>query len=498
MADRRVVGLGLFWLVLVGLLCWRFRGAAPDDMFITYRYAQNLVEGRGFLFNPPERVYGISDPGVGLALAAGNAVTGLDIPVLGTVLTGFSLLVSGLVILSLGAKRGQFWEAAVGGTLALTSSYLWLGQGSGPLVALALLLLSSVLARHHPLGAGLLAGAGVWCRPESLIGCAILLWTMRGDRRRALLFGIAAGGLAIAGGLLGWRYFGQLAPSTVAVKRQFAALAPDKYTGWSGFWRPAIRHFVEYEGLAGALTLALGLAGVVPLVRRLGPVGWLLGLYCLAQVVLYSLLKIPFFIWYVAPPAFLVLIGLGFGLGAITRAAAGPTRPRWTAATVGILLFAGILIPAIVVRVRWAQGGPRDWRLHAYRAAGEWLKTHSPALSDVAFDEVGILAFYSERRVLDLIGLESPVTVPYAAVSDPVGGFLAAPTTYVLQHTFDLRGGTGPMVSRPWFAAAYQQVARFDFLDLGGSTILYERRLGAELPARRPPFDKRRKVPPPA
>ena len=37
-----------------------------DDFFITYRYAQNLLAGNGFVFNPGERVFGTTAPGWGL------------------------------------------------------------------------------------------------------------------------------------------------------------------------------------------------------------------------------------------------------------------------------------------------------------------------------------------------------------------------------------------------------------------------------------------------
>ena len=45
------------------------RGAATDDIYVTYRYAWNLAHGLGFTFNPGERVFGLTDPGVGLLLA---------------------------------------------------------------------------------------------------------------------------------------------------------------------------------------------------------------------------------------------------------------------------------------------------------------------------------------------------------------------------------------------------------------------------------------------
>src|SRR5579864_960227 len=37
-----------------------------DDAFITFRYAKNLVEGFGFVYNPHEWVLGLTTPGFGL------------------------------------------------------------------------------------------------------------------------------------------------------------------------------------------------------------------------------------------------------------------------------------------------------------------------------------------------------------------------------------------------------------------------------------------------
>jgi len=40
-----------------------------DDAFISYRYAKHLVEGQGLVFNPGERVEGITNPLFTLLLA---------------------------------------------------------------------------------------------------------------------------------------------------------------------------------------------------------------------------------------------------------------------------------------------------------------------------------------------------------------------------------------------------------------------------------------------
>ena len=69
--DRRLLALfSLSWSTIAAACILRYRGWTVDDFYITYRYAGNLAAGRGFVFNPGERVFGLTDPGLGLALAA--------------------------------------------------------------------------------------------------------------------------------------------------------------------------------------------------------------------------------------------------------------------------------------------------------------------------------------------------------------------------------------------------------------------------------------------
>ena len=45
------------WLVLAIISFFRFHAYKIDDMFITLRYARNLVNGLGLVYNAGERVY---------------------------------------------------------------------------------------------------------------------------------------------------------------------------------------------------------------------------------------------------------------------------------------------------------------------------------------------------------------------------------------------------------------------------------------------------------
>ena len=56
-------------VVVIGAMAWLTRRYFMDDAFIGFRYLNNLLSGRGLVFNPGERVEGITNLGWVLALA---------------------------------------------------------------------------------------------------------------------------------------------------------------------------------------------------------------------------------------------------------------------------------------------------------------------------------------------------------------------------------------------------------------------------------------------
>ncbi|MEO8276843.1 MAG: hypothetical protein ABI639_11540 [Thermoanaerobaculia bacterium] len=53
-------------------------------------------------------------------------------------------------------------------------------------------------------------------------------------------------------------------------------------------------------------------------------------------------------------------------------------------------------------------GRPADPRIRVYRDIGAWLRSHTLPQSRVAAVEIGALAYFSDRPVLDLAGLIDP------------------------------------------------------------------------------------------
>jgi hypothetical protein len=489
-----LVACGVAWTAVAGLLGSRFAGRAADDVYITYRYAQNLAAGHGFVFNPGERVFGVTDPGVGLLLGGLTAATGIPIPVLGTLLTGLAVVCICLLLAADAPTRGARRAALAAGTLTVASPMVWLSQGAGPILALAALLASARLARGSLVASGIAAGAAAWFRPDALVGATLLgVLLLRRRGPRAIPFLAGSGAVVLAGLALAAWWFGRALPETLEAKRQFAALRPELFTGFHGFWGRAWDLFRAVQGaeVAGPVVV-LAVAGLVAHAasarwrRESGPLLGILLAYSCLLVGVYTWAQVPFFVWYVVP----VVIGIFHSAASALRGAIGRLAPRrrWAGVALMGVALAALGGPLLHASLRWWQGGNAgDWRHEAYRAVGAWLRDNTDPREDVAFDEIGIVAFTSQRPVRDLIGLVSRESRPFAARGDQVGAFLARPARSVVVHTFTRRGGTRPIVSRPWFRAAYEEVARLPFPRFGAHASIYRLRDARAIPPPRAP-----------
>jgi hypothetical protein len=479
-----VKGAAAAWAALAALLAFRVSGLAVDDFFITYRYAWNLAHGHGFVFNPGERVFGLTDPGLGLLLGALHFITRLPIPLLGTLSTAASLVGIALVLLQEGIERERRLAALIGGTLVVSSTWMWVNQGAGAFPALFLLLLAARLGAGRPGLAGLLAGAAVWMRPDAVCGVALLgllLWIE--VRRIPWRFALAAL-LAVGAGVgAAWLWFGTALPNTLGAKAAMASAAPG--TAWAGpvrFWERAVVFLPRHWGPWWSAIAALGIAGLVPFFAGSGRAGRLLVLFGVALAVAYPLLGVPFFLWYTVPTAAAVLYGVPALALAPGRLPALQPR-RLLGGGIALAVLFSLLISLLPATWSWFRDFGWQRHLETYRQAGLWLRDHAAPDEAIAYVEIGVLAYTSERPVVDLLGLVTPEAVPYVLAKDLPGAFLARPAPWVIHHT---RGRMDAIVQRRWFQRNYRKAVHFDEPG-GGRLTIYRIRPGAKLPRARAP-----------
>jgi hypothetical protein len=473
-----VLSILIGWLLLAGLFAAKFGGGGEDDMFISYRYARSVAHGEGLVFNRGERHFGATEPGMALLLAGLHRLTGIPIPWLGTLGTMFGLLAIAWVMVADGLAHHRLGAALLGGTLLVGSTSIWVCRGAAAPIALACLLVAAQLAAQRPIAAGLLAAAAVWLRPDAVVGLlalGFLVWWQK--RRFPLDFGVAAAFPVLIGLATAWSYFGNPLPSTLGAKQVLAQWQPQIWPSGVDFWQGFLPIWRSHNGGLAPVILVGGILGWIPLWIRGGTPARVLVLTGAAVAIAYPLLEVPFYLWYVIPVMAAWYYGFAYVVSESSRwlARSAKTdlgRGRSAGRIEGAIAVALLAILAVHV-VPMVRGYRVPSHLEAYREAALWIRDNTPPEARVAFYEVGVIGWYGEHPIEDLLGLVTPGMTGVIAQGKSFEAVLRErPMELVIDHT---ARRIGNLPNRDWFRGIYEPVAVFPDAG-GGEVVVYRKR----------------------
>lgn len=489
---RHWIGLAAVTAVALLLLAFFLRtemaitggvpGAPLDDAWIHLQFARNLSQGHGFSYNPGDPTPGSTAPLWTLLLAAVALFTD-DLLLPALLLSAFFLLLT--VWLAYGfafSLTQQVWAAGLAGLgTAVAGRFLWAGWAGMETTAFAALSVGAVWAYTRrglrPLPALLFALASQ-LRPEghALFALAVAdgAWTYftagapREDGRKGALRFFLPPLLIYALVAAPYVFFslattGRPLPNTFYAKAGSAAFLSGR----------TLRETLTYHLLDNPAALVLALFGLLPLwCGRQSPrpssrtdesrgfcarafaafrgsrltVLWLLGLPLFTAVVIdftwhhgrYTMPLIPF-------------VMVAAAVGATWLVGRFETR-QWTVvgrrltrlpSPLAALLVALVALGSLWQLNTWAMmlGTNTQEILDIDVALGEWLAANTPPDALVAVDDIGAIAFISQRRIVDMNGLVSPEVWP--AVRAPEGLARSQLLTRILSQ------------SRPAYMAAF-------------------------------------------
>lgn len=404
-------------LALTALVGFAFAPASYDDGYITYRYADNFARGQGFVFNPGESLLGTSAPGYGLFL---GALTRFLQPLgAGVDQVGSAVFLLGLALLPLFLARlirqsdGKQPEltAAIFALLAIPARWNVELMGCEQLPILVLVVVGFTLAfDRREFAAGLSVGLAGAFRSDAGLAIAALAIAVWIDRRRVPWRFALAAAFPIA---LCWTWlfatFGSILPVTLAGKRSEMEFVVASYNSSTIDW---LTRTVGPIGAAAVLFLAIcGGAGAARLRGRARPFLLSAGVWILAHELFYRVIGVPFAPWYHLA-AFNCLLALAaFGASRLFRAGRGAANhwplPRIAGSALATLCVGVVLYGAAGFYIEcW--GRPPDARIRIYRDIAADIRARSAPDARIAAVEIGALAFFSDRAVVDLAGLVDP------------------------------------------------------------------------------------------
>ena len=380
-----------------------------EDFLITLRYAENIAQGHGFVYNTGERILGTTTPLYTLLLA-GVTWLGLPAPLVGKTL---NVLADGVlcwvVYRSLALAKHEaagVWAAFLVAINPIQMRVAISGQES----SLAALCGASIwllfLQRRYV--AAYVAGAVLFLlRWDGLLLVAVLTLAILVRERRLPTRALLAFALVCAPWLVfAFWYFGSPIPVTLAAKTVVY--------GW--YFRserlpelPRLLYRLGGTPLYAAMAVAAAVgAGRLCREHRWAlapPVAWF-ALYWIAF--LFS--RVWLFEWYLVPPLFVYEMLAGLGLATLAeRLGILRQRPVRCAAALALAGLVGFLNVRDTLSYTRGLQGLED---HLRRPLGLWLRVHSRPTDRIMLEPIGYIGYYSRLPVVDMTGLVTPSVLP--------------------------------------------------------------------------------------
>ncbi|MDH3892398.1 MAG: hypothetical protein OEV49_15095 [candidate division Zixibacteria bacterium] len=394
--------------VLVRLAFHLFTGFTGDDAFITFRYAENLAAGSGFVYNSGQQVLGTSSPMFALLLAA-FSLAGLKPPFAALMVSLASSGVTAVVVYQLALHIGFKQFAWTPTLLYILFPRSVSAESCGMETALFTTLVISAIYLFRTsryTWSLVLASLAIVTRPEGCFALLIIIvaitYKERGVSWRRLLPPV----LIVSPWLIfSELYFGSVVPHSIPAK-----LALYNRIGVDSGWERVVFLMAWHNPFGWVLT-GLVVAGCIYLMRKhqtgLLEIAWSFGL-----ILFYALSPTHLFFWYVAPiyPVYLILAScplLSPRLqGSGTDSSTGKVVIYACTCLALLMLFASC-------RTAVSYKAQQEVLDSVHRAIGGYLRKNADAADLVAAEDIGYIGYYSRLRILDRDGLVSPEAVAY-------------------------------------------------------------------------------------
>ncbi|MCE5209795.1 MAG: hypothetical protein LLG42_16010 [Chloroflexi bacterium] len=430
---------------------------AIDDAYITFRYAQNILDGNGFVYNPGERVLGTTTPLYTLLMVLSGWLaggSGAPFPWLSLVINAAADALTCLLLLRLGrhlrAKETVATPvagacAALAWAVAPFSVTFAIGGLETSLYVFLLTATVTAYVEKRSTATALCAVLALLTRPDALILVGPLLldrfWQAFRHQDRikpleAIVFLLPAVGWLVFSSL----YFGSPIPHSVTAKTAAYHLSAEE-----GLIR-LLQHYAtlfhqdDYLGSVGigvglVLFVSLYIAGIVfawkntPRLRA-----WLV--YPALYLAVYAVANPLIFRWYLTPPLpalfLLVFFAAEHLLKELFKVKEQPENRDTGRST---FFRTRVLVPIILALPLLSL--VNAWTLHPdhgpnrpapemayikleliYQQVAEWLAPQLQPGEVLAAGDVGVLGYYTRARILDTVGLNSRQSVKYYPLPD--------------------------------------------------------------------------------
>jgi hypothetical protein len=427
-----VISFGANELATTGAL----DGVPLDDSWIHFRFAKNIREGNGFSYNPGIPTPGSTSPLWDLILA----YIGFDYVVPSKIIGVLAYIGIGILVFQIGTSLDIDWKfSLLGGLSTLVIGRLaWLapsGMESTLFIFVSLLAILLWIRSDEntiPITVSIIFGLAIGLRPEGILLLAIscIDWLIV---RRDKLVSIST-----------WKFqirhiaisFLMLMPYLLFSLLTTGNPLPNTFYARSTTWGCTLgRDYFVWIGfnlfLDNPIALIFAVWGMLQLVAsrvlRLKRGIALTLLWAILLPLAYGIIApctTIYYLRYTTPivPLFGVFAAVGgWNILQLLSRKIPPKVSRFSSYFI-VFIFGSVIVLGFMITVgswasHFAQSVNEIKTMHVQ--IGRWINKNTPSDSIIALNDIGAIAYYSEREVLDLVGLVSPEVLPFIIGKQP-------------------------------------------------------------------------------
>jgi len=405
-----------------------------DDAYITFRYARNILDGQGMVYNPGDIVLGTTTPlYTGLMTILGSLAGGADAPFpwIALLVNAFSDALSCMLLIRLGISLGSKNSGvacALIWAIAPMSVTFAIGGMETSVFILLMLATFYFYSAGRPVPAALAASMSLLTRPDALL----FLLPLAIERVRRILPSqrLNPNPLPISSAelltffipTLIWTafstiYFGSPLPHSITAKVAAYRLPPE-----AALIRLLQHYATPFLGhlTFGNLWIRIGLI-IFPILFGLGtllairkkPGSWVMFVYPWFYLTAFSIANPLIFRWYLAPPLPLYFLGILLGGERIAQDVKRPSLSLVFVVVAFMLTLNGWTLKPDHGPTRPAPKMAFIELELIYEAIGRNLEGKISSSEILSAGDIGALGYFSKAKILDTVGLISPEVAHY-------------------------------------------------------------------------------------
>ncbi len=399
----------LLIILLTSFITYLNRNFSLDDALIYQRYLKNFIDGYGLVYNIGERFNGLTSPLYIYICMLVSKITG-EIVLNQLIVNCFLLISAGVVLAVILYSIGQPAVGFISSMLLVSGKYFYMvfGMESNLFILMSLCCIYFYFTKRLTLLSVFSAGL-ILTRGEGIFLLIILFFLLYKENRELISVKYILIFILILSANYGFNYYyyGNWLPQTLSAK---IAQGSSGLWGRFGFLTGANFLFGNAFNNQAFYILIISMFALIGFARHYKEKFLqILFLYAILITVFYLALNIPNYHWYysIHMLTFFVLVSYGaYDVYCYVSKNTVNAILKYSLLAVIFIYPAGTQIQMFILLQKEA---PHK----EYEMIGEWIKVNTPADSKIAAVEIGHLGWYSDRYIIDILGLVNPMNAEF-------------------------------------------------------------------------------------